>query len=152
MMHVPLIVVICGLPCRTPSSHCFCRYFLIFFSVAGIGYFGGGYAYNTRQRGLSGTDAVPHYEFWVRLGNRFAPGSESRRLARSRATVLAKQPSSPLGRPSAIGALYNVYLIVVSLTPPLKISGANPGSCQRRSVLVTHATANQLNVALPGFL
>ena len=41
-------------------------YFLIFFSVAAVGYFGGGYAYNSRQRGLSGSDAVPHFEFWVR--------------------------------------------------------------------------------------
>jgi hypothetical protein len=39
---------------------------LIFFSVAAVGYFGGGYAYNSRQRGLSGSDAVPHFEFWVR--------------------------------------------------------------------------------------
>ena len=42
-------------------------YFLIFFGVGTVGYLGGGFAYNTKQRGLSGSEAIPNIEAWEQL-------------------------------------------------------------------------------------
>ena len=54
-------------PAGCPVTLAWGVYFLIFFSVGAVGYFGGGYAYNVKQNALSGPDAVPHYEYWESL-------------------------------------------------------------------------------------
>lgn len=54
-------------PAGCPVSLAWGFYFLIFFSISTVGYFGGGYAYNVKQKGLSGPDAVPQYEYWESL-------------------------------------------------------------------------------------
>ena len=82
-------------------------YFLIFFSVAAVGYFGGGYAYNSRQRGLSGSDAVPHFEFWVRQ----RPSAQQQLPACLHACLIA---CLPLIRPDA--SIASIASIACGLT------------------------------------
>lgn len=39
--------------------------FVIIFCVCTFVYFVGGYAYKMKTEGATGTEAIPHYEFWA---------------------------------------------------------------------------------------